>query len=85
MLGVFAALGAEAATGKNVFEQMKIAPIPIALTFLLFTVATAVPVLKGVPRKGNSLFTADAELVNGEGSLVLQTPDAVSKLMLNLT
>ena len=35
------------------------------LTFFVLTVATAVPVLKGVPRKGNGFWSADAELING--------------------
>ncbi|KAK9861534.1 hypothetical protein WJX84_005195 [Apatococcus fuscideae] len=36
----------------------------------IFTVATAVPVFKGVPRKGNSFFSSDAELINGRWAMV---------------
>lgn len=65
MIGVIAALLAEKATGKNVFEQVSAAPIPIALVFLLFTAATAIPIFKGTPRKGNAVFSSDAEIING--------------------
>lgn len=70
MLGVLAALGAEFATGLNVFEQSKAAPIPIILTFFTFTLATAIPVFKGVPRKGNDFFSSNAELVNGRVAMI---------------
>ncbi len=32
---------------------------------MLFTVASLIPMVKGVPRKGNSIFTSDAEIING--------------------
>ena len=66
MLGVFLAIGFELATGKNVFQQVQSWPWPTVAVFFLFTIATAVPVLKGVPRKGNGFFSSDAEIVNGE-------------------
>ena len=70
MLGVLAALGAEFATGLNVFEQFKAAPVPIVLTFFIFTLATAIPVFKGVPRKGNDFFSSNAELINGRVAMI---------------
>ena len=70
MLGVFAALIAEIKTGRNVFEQFQAAPGPIIFVFFLFTLATAIPVFKGVPRKGNAVFSSDAELVNGRVAMV---------------
>ena len=70
MLGVVAALVAEITTGKNVFQQVESAPLPIFAIFFLFTVATAIPVFKGVPRKGNALFSSDAELINGRVAMV---------------
>ena len=70
MLGVVAALVAEIATGKNVFQQIDAAPVPIFLTFFVFTLATAVPVFRGLPRKGNSVFSSDAELINGRIAMV---------------
>ena len=65
MLGFVLAVIGEATTGRNVFQQVSIAPAKVAIVFLLFTIATAVPILRGLPRKGNSIFTSDAELVNG--------------------
>lgn len=70
MLGVVAALGAEKFTGLNVFQQVRVAPVPIALTFFIFTIATAVPVFRGQPRRGNGIFTSDAELINGRIAMV---------------
>ena len=65
MLGFAAAVIVEATTGQNVIQQAQAAPVPIALISLTFIVASIVPIVRGVPRKGNSVFTADAELWNG--------------------
>ena len=65
MLGFVAAVAVEAATGRNVIQQAQAAPLPIALISLTFIVASLVPIVRGVPRRGNSIFTADAELWNG--------------------
>jgi len=65
MLGFIAAIAAEAATGKNVIQQVQLAPVPIAITFALIIVGSLVPIVRGVPRKGNSVFTSEAELWNG--------------------
>ena len=46
MLGFIAAVGAELATGRKVSQQIAIAPGPIAGVFLLFTVASMIPILK---------------------------------------
>lgn len=76
MLGIIAALGSELATGRTVAEQVAIAPGAIAATFLLFIVASVVPVLRGAPRKGGKewgglpQFTADAELINGRVAML---------------
>ena len=70
MIGFVLALVGEATTGRNVFQQVTHAPLAVASIFVLFTVATVVPVVRGVPRKGNSVFSSDAELINGRcGSL----------------
>ena len=68
MLGVLAAVAAELGSGMNVFQQVQTAPVPIALTFLALFVATAVPVLRGVPRRSNGFWSADAEIVNGRSA-----------------
>ena len=65
MLGVLLAIGFELGTGKNVFEQVQSWPWPTVAVFFLITIATAVPVLKGVPRRGNGFFKSDAEIING--------------------
>jgi hypothetical protein len=70
MLGVIAALTAERTTGLNVFEQVKASPGPIAAVFLLFILATAIPVFKGTPRKGNAVFSSDAEIINGRVAMM---------------
>lgn len=70
MLGVFAAVAAELGSGMNVFQQVETAPVPIALTFLTLFIATAVPVLRGEPRRGNGFWSADAEIVNGRVAMV---------------
>ena len=69
MLGVIAAVAAELGSGMNVFQQVQTAPVPIALTFLTLAVATIVPVLRGVPRRGNGFWSADAEVINGRYDL----------------
>ncbi len=40
MLGFVAALGAELATGKTIFEQTEQAPTAIGITFAVFAIAT---------------------------------------------
>ena len=65
MLGVVAALAAEFATNKNVYQQVQAFPGPIAATFFVWIVASLVPILRGFPRKGNAIFTPGRELING--------------------
>lgn len=65
MLGFVAAVLVENATGKNVIQQTQTEQFPIALIVITFIIASLVPIVRGVPRKGNSIFTADAELWNG--------------------
>jgi len=76
MLGFVAAVGSELATGRTVSQQVAFAPLAVAGTFLLFIVATMIPILKGVPRKGAAewggipQFTSDAELINGRVAMI---------------
>lgn len=65
MLGFVLAILGELTTGRNVFQQVAHAPGKVASVFLLFIVATLIPIIRGVPRRGNAIFTPDAELVNG--------------------
>lgn len=71
MLGVVSGLAAEKVSGLNIFQQAQSAPLFVAGAWLVFIVATLVPILRGQPRtntKGplSNLFTPDAELYNGE-------------------
>ena len=70
MLAVVAAIAAERFSGQNVLQQWESATIPIVLTFFIITLATAIPVLRGVPRRGNAMFSADAELINGRLAMI---------------
>lgn len=76
MLGIVSALGYEAVQGKSLLVQINEAPVLIAATFVLFTVATAVPILRGEKRKdasewgGLPAFTADAEIINGRTAMI---------------
>ena len=40
------------------------------MVFLTFILATAVPVFRGLPRRGNAIFSSDAELINGRVAMV---------------
>ena len=46
MLGFVAAVGAELATGTPVSAQLQQATVPIIATFVLFSVASLIPILK---------------------------------------
>lgn len=76
MLGFAAALGAELTTGKTIFEQFAIAPKATIATFVIFAVATLIPIVRGLPRKdakelgGLSAFSAFAEVANGRLAIV---------------
>jgi hypothetical protein len=77
MLGFVAAVAAELRTGAPVSEQFAKSPGPIAGVFLLFIVATLIPILRGVPRKGGAewsfglpQFTPNAELVIGRTAML---------------
>lgn len=65
MLGFAAAVLVENSTGKNVIQQTQSEQLPVLIVVVTFVVASLVPIVRGVPRKGNSIFTADAELWNG--------------------
>ena len=60
--------------------QVAHAPLAVASVFLTFIVATAVPVVRGVPRKGNSIFSSDAEIINGRYGGFELAPELVRPL-----
>ena len=61
---------AERTSGANLFQQVNQAPVPIALTFLAITIATLVPMYRGVKRSGTGIWTPDAELWNGRTAMI---------------
>jgi hypothetical protein len=71
MLGVFAAVGAELATGESFVTQFESATPIVLGTWLLFTVASLVPLLKGADTKASfGPFTPAAERYNGWAAMV---------------
>eukprot|EP01024_Parvocaulis_polyphysoides_P050104 TRINITY_DN4881_c1_g1_i1.p1 TRINITY_DN4881_c1_g1~~TRINITY_DN4881_c1_g1_i1.p1 ORF type:complete len:292 (+),score=75.46 TRINITY_DN4881_c1_g1_i1:97-972(+) len=70
MLGVVSALAAEAASGQSIGAQISVAPIPVAITFITFVVASIVPILKGTQEEAVGPFTPQAELLNGRLAMV---------------
>lgn len=61
---------AERGSGANIFQQLNDAPVAIALTFLAITVASLVPMYRGVKRSGTGIWTPDAELWNGRTAMI---------------
>jgi len=70
MIGCVTAIAAELSTHTTVAQQVASAPLLVAGVGILFTVASLIPMIKGVPRKGNSIFTSDAEIINGRVAML---------------
>ena len=73
MVGFAAALGVEAATGRDLAEQIgSSGEAWFVLAALLVTAASLVPMLKGVSResKAGSLMSATAEMWNGWAAML---------------
>lgn len=68
MIGFVAAIGAELASGQDVFSQISNGGVPWFLgTSVLFSLASLIPLFKGVTvqSKSGGVMTSDAELWNG--------------------
>ncbi|KAL8100187.1 early light-induced protein 1, chloroplastic-like [Apium graveolens] len=68
MIGFVAAIGAELASGQDVFSQISNGGVPWFLgTSVVFTLASLIPLFKGVTvqSKSEGVMTSDAELWNG--------------------
>merc|ERR1711924_214065 len=65
MLGFIAALGAEAASGETVFQQ-----IGDAEPSILFAAASLIPTLKGVKKEKFAFFSPEAEMLNGRAAMI---------------
>jgi len=75
MLGFTAAITAEVATGRSVWEQVTYSPVAtfaIAATFVAFIIATYIPATKGakLSQEQNGIFTPIAEVTNGRWAMV---------------
>lgn len=70
MIGCVTAIAAELATHTTVAQQVSSAPILVAGVGILFTVASLITMVKGVPRKGNGVFSSDAEILNGRVAMI---------------
>ncbi|KAK3040521.1 hypothetical protein RJ639_028967 [Escallonia herrerae] len=73
MIGFVAALGAELASGQDVFQQLANGGIPAFLgTSIVLSAASLVPLFKGVSvaSKSDGIMTSDAELWNGRFAML---------------
>jgi hypothetical protein len=71
MLGLFAAVGAELATGESAITQFQSATPIVLATWALFSVASLVPLLRGAdPTAAFGPFTRAAELANGRAAML---------------
>jgi len=71
MLGFVAALGAEFASQQTIAQQVSEGPKALIFgTFLLFTIASLVPILKGTKKEALGPFTPAAEMLNGRAAML---------------
>jgi hypothetical protein len=71
MLGLFAAIGAELATGESALTQFQSATPAVLATWAIFSVASLIPLLKGAdPTAAFGPFTRAAELANGRAAMI---------------
>jgi len=70
MLGFIAALGAEAASGETVFQQIGDAEPSILFAFIMFAAASLIPTLKGVKKEKFAFFSPEAEMLNGRAAMI---------------
>jgi len=73
MIGVTSALAAEFVSGLGIKEQVQIAPIGIAATFVILSLASYIPIVRGFTRKepfANSFWSPKAENWNGRLAMI---------------
>ena len=56
--------------GESVLNQLADQPTLITFTFLLFIVASLIPVLNNAKREANGPFTPFAEMMNGRAAMI---------------
>lgn len=71
MLGLFAAVGAELATGQSALTQFENNTPIVLATWALIAVASFIPMLKGAdPTAAFGPFTRAAEVANGRAAMI---------------
>lgn len=70
MIAFTTAMATEFASGLNVIEQFKLAPIPIIGVFLTIWAASLVPLYRGNSITKNGSFNFTNELINGRAAMI---------------
>jgi hypothetical protein len=71
MLGLFAAIGAEVATGESFFTQFSEATPVVLATWAIISVASLVPIMRGAdPTAAFGPMTHTAEMANGRAAMM---------------
>merc|ERR1711977_261798 len=70
MLGFISALGAEAASGESIFQQVGDAEPSILFAFIMFAAASLIPIFKGVKKEKFAIFSPEAEMLNGRAAMI---------------
>lgn len=73
MLGVTSALAAEFVSGIGIKEQVATAPLSIAAVFILISLASYIPIVRGFTRKepfANAFWSPKAENYNGRLAMI---------------
>lgn len=70
MVAFISALGAELASGETILSQWSDEPTGVALTFILFSAATLIPLLSSSKREAFRPFTPEAETLNGRAAMI---------------
>merc|ERR1711920_1074064 len=70
MLGFVAAAGAELSSAEPLTKQIGDAPLPILSAFLIFSIASIIPMLKKAKLESFGPFSPDAEMLNGRAAML---------------
>jgi hypothetical protein len=73
MLGFVSAVGVELASGKDLFSQLATGGVPLFVgSAVLFTVASLIPMFKGVSKesKSQAIMSVEAEMLNGRFAML---------------
>jgi len=73
MLGFVSAVGVELASGKDLFSQLATGGVPLFVgSAVLFTVASLIPMFKGVTKesKSEAIMSVEAEMLNGRFAML---------------